>query len=107
MMPTRPPPAPPAGSWRWSSPGGAPDALDEGRHLLVTDQPQRPLLAAAAEEQRRRWPDDAKPLHQGLVDRVVCGDIGLEQDETGQRGVHGGSAKVYFSISLQLTHQSA
>src|SRR5690606_31394452 len=70
-------------------PGGAPHALDERRGLLEAHQPQAAaLLGRAVEEQRRRWPDYAEALHQCLVDFVVGGDVGLEQDEIRQRRLH-------------------
>src|SRR3546814_122816 len=76
-------------------PGCTPHAFGERRGLFEADQPQpAALFRRAVEEQRRRRPDDAEALHQRLVDLVVGGDVGLQQDEVASAACTPGSVKV-------------
>jgi branched-chain amino acid transport system ATP-binding protein len=81
--------------------------------LLMLDEPSLGLAPLIIKEIFRVEKNDARRAEQAeageqrLVVGGIGGDVGLQQREAGQPGLHAGSAKVKRSISLHETHQSA
>src|SRR5690606_35307804 len=94
-------------------PRGPARALRELAGLLETHQPQAAQLRTVDEEQRTRRADDAEALHQRLVDFVVGSDVGLQQHEIRQCGLHvriGEGVLLHFlaahaPVGIEVEHQ--
>ena len=82
------------------------EAAQERVGRLVADDAQH-FIAALVEEDDARRPEQVEALEQRLIVGVIRGDVGAQQVQLLQLACTRGSLKVNFSISLQLTHQSA